>query len=126
MRIVAYTRVSTERQAEDGLGLDVQEQAIRRWANTHKHRIVAWCTDEGVSGGNGVSSRVGLPDAFDLLRDRKAGGLVVYRLDRLARDLIVQEQLLADIWNVGAEVFTTMKGEAAYLHRDDPEDPSRR
>jgi DNA invertase Pin-like site-specific DNA recombinase len=29
MKLAAYTRVSTERQAEEGLGLKVQEHGIR-------------------------------------------------------------------------------------------------
>ena len=39
MKLVAYLRVSTDRQAEEGLGLDVQDRAIRRWARDNGHRI---------------------------------------------------------------------------------------
>src|SRR2546426_9291882 len=52
MNVVAYLRVSTDRQAEEGLGLDVQKHAIRAWAKQHGNRIVAWARDEGVSGSN--------------------------------------------------------------------------
>ncbi len=51
--------------------------------------------------------------------------LVVYRLDRLARDLIVQEQLLAEVWRSGGQVFSTSDAEAAFL-ANDASDPSRR
>jgi DNA invertase Pin-like site-specific DNA recombinase len=125
MRIAAYLRVSTDRQAEEGLGLDVQRQAIRAWANEHGHRITAWHTDEGASGANGLESRVGLAAAIEELRTRRASGLVVYRLDRLARDLVVQEQLLAEMWRLDAVVHSTSTGESSYL-TEDPEDPSRR
>ncbi len=40
MKLVAYLHVSTDRQAEEGLGLDVQDRAIRRWACDNDHRIV--------------------------------------------------------------------------------------
>ncbi len=50
---------------------------------------------------------------------------MVYRLDRLARDLILQETLLAEITAAGGQVFSTMPGEQAVIE-DDPEDPSRR
>jgi DNA invertase Pin-like site-specific DNA recombinase len=53
------------------------------------------------------------------------GGIVVYRLDRLARDLIIQEQLLAEVRRMGGEVFSTSAAEAGYL-TDDPDDPSRK
>jgi len=117
--------VSTDRQAEEGLGLEVQQQVIRAWAKAAGHRVVMRARDEGVSGSNGLDTRGALPEALQALRDRRAAGLVVYRLDRLARDLIIQEQLLADIWRLGAQVFSTSQGEAAYLS-DDPDDPSRR
>jgi DNA invertase Pin-like site-specific DNA recombinase len=117
--------VSTERQAEEGLGLEVQEQAIRAWATEHGHRIVIWCRDEGVSGSNGLDARDGLAESLEALRSRSAQGIVVYRLDRLARDLVLQEQLLAEVRRMGGEVFSTSAAEAGYL-RDDPDDPSRK
>ena len=125
MKLVAYLRVSTDKQAEQGLGLDVQRQAVRAWAKEHKHRVVLWSVDEGVSGSNGLDTRDALPEALEALRERRAAGLVVYRLDRLARDLIVQETLLAELRRVGADVFSTSAAEAAYIG-DDPDDPSRK
>lgn len=125
MNVVVYLRVSTDRQAEEGLGLEVQEQAIRAWAREHRHRVVLWARDEGVSGSNGFDSRTGLADALEALRSHQSGGPVVYRLDRLARDLVLQEQLLADIRRIGGDVYSTSSAEASYL-TDDPEDPSRK
>jgi DNA invertase Pin-like site-specific DNA recombinase len=86
---------------------------------------VLWCRDEGVSGSNGLDTRVALPEALRVLRTGTADGLVVYRLDRLARDLVLQEQLLAEIRRMGRQLFTTSAGEAAFLE-DDPDDPSRK
>jgi DNA invertase Pin-like site-specific DNA recombinase len=124
VKVAAYRRVSTDRQAEEGLGLEVQEHAIRDWARTNRHRISSWHADEGISGSNGLEHRDGLADALDTLKAGAADGLVVYRLDRLARDLVLQEQLLADVRRMGAAVFSTSNAEAAYL-LDDPDDPSR-
>jgi DNA invertase Pin-like site-specific DNA recombinase len=125
MRIAAYLRVSTDAQAEHGLGLDIQEQAIRKWAKANGHKIVDWYRDEGVSGSNGIDSRTALPDALAAIKDSQAVGLAVYRLDRLARDLIIQETLLAEIRRMGGDVYTTSAAEAGYL-ADDPDDPSRK
>jgi DNA invertase Pin-like site-specific DNA recombinase len=125
MKVVAYLRVSTDRQAEEGLGLEVQEQAIRAWAKDAGQRIVSWHRDAGVSGSNGLDTRQALPEALAAVRGRQAAGVVVYRLDRLARDLILQETLLAEIRRIGADVFSTSAAEAGYL-ADDPDDPSRR
>ncbi len=57
--------------------------------------------------------------------DGTVGGIAVYRLDRLARDLVLQEQLLAEVRRMGGQLFTTSAAEAGYL-ADDPDDPSRR
>jgi DNA invertase Pin-like site-specific DNA recombinase len=125
MRVVGYLRVSTDRQADEGLGLEVQEAAIRSWAKASGHRIIKVCRDEGISGSNGIETRVGLAEALELLKSGESGGLVVYKLDRLARDLVLQEQLLAEIWRMGAEAFSTSGAEQGYL-QDDPTDPSRK
>ncbi|HVM34540.1 MAG TPA: recombinase family protein [Actinomycetota bacterium] len=125
MRAIGYVRVSTERQAEDGLGLKVQEQAVRRLCKENGLRLVRLYSDEGISGTKELDARPGVLDALAALRDGSAGVLVVYRLDRLARDLILQEQLLAEVRRSGAQVFSCSPAEAAYL-TDDPDDPSRK
>jgi DNA invertase Pin-like site-specific DNA recombinase len=125
MKLCGYIRVSTDRQAEDGFGPDVQKDAIRRWAKDDGHKIVGWFADEGVSGSNGLDSRRALPEAIELVRASRADGIAVYRLDRLARDLILQETLLREVRRLGGEVFSTFASEAAFL-ADDPDDPSRK
>lgn len=125
MKVISYLRVSTDKQAEEGLGLEIQRQKIAAWAKASRHRIVARYSDEGISGSNGLEGRRALADALSALREGKAGGFVVYRLDRLARDLIVQETLLAELRRMGCHVFSTFPSEAAYME-DDPDDPSRK
>lgn len=105
--------------------MEVQEGAIRAWAKSNNHRVVLWTRDEGVSGSNGLDTRHGLGDALEALRDGTVDGIVVYRLDRLARDLIIQETLLAEVRRLGGGVLSTSGAEDAYLV-DDPDDPSRR
>jgi DNA invertase Pin-like site-specific DNA recombinase len=122
MRLVAYLRGSTDRQAEEGPGLEIQERAIREWAKANGHRIVEWTRDEGVSGSNGVENRVGLHDALAAVKDGPAHGLVVYRLDRLARNLTIQETTLAVVWESGGSVFSVDRGE---VQKDDPDDPMK-
>lgn len=79
--IRAYLRVSTEDQAESGLGLAAQEAACRRWAG---ERPVEVYTDAGVSGGAAPADR---PALVRLLADVGKGDvLLVAKRDRLARD----------------------------------------
>lgn len=123
MRVVGYVRVSTDRQVDVGAGLEVQRRAIRSWCRAGQHGLVGLEADEGVSGT--LADRSGLARALALLRARTARCLVVHRLDRLARDLVLQEQLLAECWRMDATVSSTAAGEDTYL-ADDPADPSRR
>jgi DNA invertase Pin-like site-specific DNA recombinase len=122
MRVVGYVRVSTEKQAEDGLGLAVQEKAVRRWAREHGHRLVGIVRDEGVSGALPTEERPGLAESLSLIANGKVAGLVVARLDRLARELTVQEAALAQVWKHEGRVFACDSEE---ILRDDPEDPMR-
>lgn len=121
MRLVAYLRVSSESQL-DGYGLDVQEKAIRAWARREGHRLVGVEIDAGVSGALDAADRPGLTGVIDLLGNGGADGLVVARLDRLARALTIQEAALALVWRLSKPVFTADAGEVL---RDDPDDPMR-
>ena len=122
MNLVAYVRVSTDRQAEEGFGLEVQRSSIEKWAKKAGHDVVAHHSDEGLSGSLNVDDRPGLAAALASIRDGGAAGLVLYKLDRLARSLTVQEAVLGSVWAAGASVFTTDLGEVPH---DDPDDPMR-
>lgn len=122
LRLVAYLRVSTDTQAEDGYGLEVQEQAVRRWAKARGDRVVEIFTDEGVSGTVVALDREGLSSAIEAIERGDADAVLIPRLDRLARRLTVQEAVLAHVWNRGGRVFTVDAGEVL---PDDPDDPMR-
>lgn len=122
MKLVGYLRVSTDRQVERGMGMTVQEEAVKRWAKANGHRLVAIHRDEGISGSNGIETRVGLHEALQAIQDGIAEGLIVYKLDRLARQLTIQEATLAQVWKHSGTVFTCDIGE---IQKDDPEDPMR-
>lgn len=121
-RLAAYLRVSTDQQAEHGMGLNIQERAIRRWAKQHGHKLVGVFRDEGMSGAKEAADRPGLAAAVETVERRQAAGLVVYRLDRLARSLTVQEAVLGHVWRHGGKVFAVDTGE---VPADDPTDPMR-
>ena len=106
MRLIAYTRVSTDSQAERGMGLDVQRDAIRDWAKAYGHKVVAWHCDAGVSGTASLDQRPGLSAAFAELAGGAGDGLVVYRLDRLARKLALQLAWIEQLEERGNQVIS--------------------
>lgn len=125
MILAGYLRVSTELQASDGLGLEVQRAAIATWAAANGHEIASWHADAGVSGTTELEGRVALGVVLESIRTGTVAGLVVTRLDRLARDLLVQETILRDVRRFGGTTHSTSATEAAYLG-DDPSDPARK
>ena len=120
LRLVAYARVSTDAQV-DGYGLQAQIIAITSWAEAHGHQVVQVCSDEGVSGTTEAIDRDGLACAIASIETGGIDGIVIPRLDRLARQLTLQEAVLSHIWRHG-RVFTADQGEVL---ADDPDDPMR-
>jgi len=119
---VGYVRVSS-RQQLDGYGLDVQEKAVRAYAKDHRLTLVELFREEGVSGTLPVTERPALMSALELITAGKADVLLVPNLDRLARELHVQEAALGLLWDAGKAVHTVEDGE---VRQDDPDDPMRK
>jgi DNA invertase Pin-like site-specific DNA recombinase len=117
VKINAYLRTSTDSQEE---GLETQRAEIRAWAKREGHTVSEWFTDEGQSGSNGLEDRVSLANALAVKQP-----IVVYKLDRLARDLVIQETILGQAKRDGIRLFSTLSTEDAYLE-DDPKDPTRK
>lgn len=83
--VVGHLRVSTQEQADSGLGLAAQRAAIEA-AATARGWEVLWCIDEGVSGSVAPEDRTGMREALALLASGEASALAVSKLDRCSRD----------------------------------------
>ena len=81
--IVAYYRVSTDKQGRSGLGLEAQQKAVQDYASIYGRDIAATFT-EVESGTN--ADREQLARALAEAK-RIKGTLVIAKLDRLARDV---------------------------------------
>jgi DNA invertase Pin-like site-specific DNA recombinase len=121
MNLIGYLRVSSDAQI-DGYGLETQEQAINAWAARNTHSVCRVVVDAGVSGTVDAVVRPGLSEVLAAIAHKEVEGLVVARLDRLARALTVQEATLAIVWRSGGDVFTADTGR---VMADDPDDPMR-
>lgn len=125
MRYVIYLRVSTEHQADSGQGLELQEAECRAWLRAKRARLAEVVTDSGKSGAADIGGRPGLARALAVLAADKADGIIVARLDRLARDLVLQETVLADLHRQGKELRSCSAAEDSQLIHD-PDDPARK
>jgi DNA invertase Pin-like site-specific DNA recombinase len=122
MRVIGYTRVSSAGQVE-GFGLDAQESAVRKFVKTNGMRLVRVLREEAVSGTTVPEQRPALMRVLQELTACRADALVVPSLDRLARELSIQEAALALIWQAGKRVYSADQGE---ILEDDPDDPMRK
>ena len=95
MLTVAYCRVSTEEQADEGFSIEGQTDKLRLYASLRDLGEVTVITDPGLSGKN--LHRPGLQQLLAAVDVGHVSHVVVWRLDRLSRnlgDLI----LLADLF----------------------------
>lgn len=122
MKVVAYVRVSTAKQ-EEAYGPAVQRADIVRWAKANGHKVIGWRTDV-ISGASELSDRAGWSEVAEIVRTGQAKGVVVARLDRLARDVVVQELLLRKLSQFGGVVWSTRSSENEMINND-AKDPAR-
>lgn len=95
-RIIAYLRVSTQRQGRSGLGLEAQERAIERFAETQGMELAATFTEiETGKGADALDRRPQLKAALDRAR-RERCPVIVAKLDRLSRDVAFIANLMVE------------------------------
>jgi DNA invertase Pin-like site-specific DNA recombinase len=82
---IGYIRVSTTKQGRSGLGLEAQQDALRRFAEAEGFAFAETFT-EVESGKHGDDHRLELAKALELARKAKAP-IIVAKLDRLSRDV---------------------------------------
>lgn len=83
--MVAYLRVSSQEQAEEGLSLETQEHRLRLYAKLNDYDLVAVESDAGRSGGR--IDRPGLERVLEHIETGTATAVLVVKLDRLTRKL---------------------------------------
>jgi site-specific DNA recombinase len=116
-KIIGYCRVSTDNQKDEGT-IDLQRQALREYAEQKGYELVKTFEDEGVSGG--LEDRAGLAEMFSYLEDKENKGIeavLIFKLDRLARDLYIQEHLIKKLETLNIKLISTKEADLA---SDDP------
>jgi DNA invertase Pin-like site-specific DNA recombinase len=116
---LAYLRVSGKGQI-NGDGFPRQLEAIRRYAKAGGIEVIDEFYDEGVSGTKDLDHRDGLSDLMARIRSNGVRLVLVERPDRLARDLMVSEILLAEFRKLGVQVVAADSGTDLTVSDDDP------
>ena len=112
----AYLRVSGKGQVK-GDGFPRQIKAIREYAKEHDIRIVKIYREEGVSGTMDLANRPALLEMMAALHGNGVKLVLVEKLDRLARDLMIQETIIGDLRKYGFELVSVIEPD---LCQDDP------
>ena len=93
MAVYGYTRVSTDRQADEGESLGAQQRTLEGYAMMRGMRIDRLFIERGVPGSKKLSER---PCGSDLLGTVKAGDVVLTpKLDRMFRSALDALDVLA-------------------------------
>src|SRR5438067_7782716 len=85
-RAWAYLRVSTDKQAESGLGLEAQQASVTACASRLGLPLAAVFMDAGTSGALAIEDRPVLLDAIGAIK--RGDVLIVAKRDRIGRDVI--------------------------------------
>jgi DNA invertase Pin-like site-specific DNA recombinase len=101
----AYLRVSGKGQL-DGDGFTRQNKAIADYALANGISVIETFEEQGVSGTKELDDRPALQDLLAALKEGNAKVVIIEKLDRLARDLMVQETILSDLMRQGFEVVS--------------------
>ena len=104
IRVAIYTRVSSQEQVDNGTSLESQAEQLEAFCKAQKWEIFNQYTDPGFSGKD--DKRPGLES---LRRDAKAGyfeKVIVWRLDRLARNLRLILGIEAELREQNVAIFS--------------------
>ena len=93
--LVAYYRVSSQKQGRSGLGLEAQRKAVAAFASAEGFEIIAEYTEiETGKGADALDRRPELKAALKAAKKAKAS-VAVAKLDRLSRDVAFISGLMA-------------------------------
>ena len=85
--IVAYYRVSTQKQGRSGLGLEAQRKAVQAFVQAEGFEIIAEYTEiETAKGSDALERRPEFKAALKAAKKAKCS-VAVAKLDRLSRDV---------------------------------------
>ena len=96
LAVVGYARVSTDLQREKET-IKTQVELIERYCIEKGYRLVEMICDDGVSGTLSLEQRPGGQRLLELAKGGKIAGLLVYKADRIGRDVFVNEMAVRQL-----------------------------
>lgn len=103
-RAAVYIRVSTERQATEGVSLDDQRERLAAYCKLRRLEVVALVADKGESAFKPLSKRPGGRKVLSLVARKAVDAIVVLKLDRAFRNAVDALQTV-EAWDKAGTAF---------------------
>jgi site-specific DNA recombinase len=103
MPVACYLRVSTEEQRERQ-SIDTQREFGQRYCELHQLPVYEVYADDGISGTVPIESRPGGRSILEAARKGRFDQLLVYKLDRLGREIRLILNAVAELGGYGVRV----------------------
>lgn len=106
IKVILYTRVSTQEQANEGYSIGEQNARLTKYCEAMGWTVINTYTDGGYSGA--TTDRPALKKLIKDVQNGKADKVVVYKLDRLSRSQKDTLYLIEDIFLANKTDFVSM------------------
>lgn len=103
--VVGYIRVSSDGQANDGQGLEIQRDEIEKYCARNDIELVHIFED--VQSGESAEKRKGLQAALKMLEADSISALVIHKQDRFTRSVYDAEAIKRQIKAMGKRLIFT-------------------
>lgn len=106
-KVAIYVRVSTTNQVEEGYSIDGQIDSLEKYCEAMGWDVYNKYIDAGFSGGS-----LKRPEMANLINDVKKGlfdTVLVYKLDRLSRNVRDTLYLIKDVFNINKIDFVSIQ-----------------
>lgn len=103
---IAYTRVSSRRQVDDGNSLDTQKQILTEYARRNNIKINKWFVEEGESAKTADRTMLKKMLEYSIKHKGENSLLLIYKVNRLARNSMDFYTLKETFAKCGLRVFS--------------------
>lgn len=102
MKVIIYCRVSTKEQAEQGYSLEAQEKDCRKFAVESGYEVARIFVERGESAKTQNRTELQKLIKYAFENKKNLSGLVIWKYDRLARNLADQMELVKNFstWQI--------------------------
>ena len=104
-----YIRVSTDEQAKEGFSIDNQKRACIEYCSLHNYTATNVFVEDGRSAR--TTDRPALQEMLKGLRDKPVNAVVIYKIDRFARNVTDFSRLYNEFKQKGIKLISVSEGD---------------